>query len=259
MLNDGEGIADVSHAPTWNRGLSRTHFSNRAFICRGGIPAAQRQETVNRSRCQQPFKLKREFRLILIERETDLEAPMSSEFSAEFQDNSAAVFEDMNPIFEEIGQVKSIRDSLTKVTAELGRIAREVPAINAYFRVRIQQAIEETQAAVEQQAQARLEQEVDRTRELVRQMVTDELQSQLQAEVSRLKSEFQREMQTVSAHWQAERARLNEEVAQSRRAASRVLRNTLEEFRRFESFVRTFDDGLAEQSDTPPSASSASA
>jgi hypothetical protein len=94
--------------------------------------------------------------------------------------------------------------------AELDRIAQDIQLrLEEDFEIRVQAAVREAEAATQRMAEVQLQQALGEVREQVRRQVTDELQAQfantLEENTARLRAE-----------WDAERARLAEQLEESR-------------------------------------------
>lgn len=98
---------------------------------------------------------------------------------------------------EENREVSTVMETVSKVTAEMTRVTSEVQDLGIHFRLRLQQAVEETQSLVEERCRTEREIAVDQTRQVVRHQVTEELKDQFELELIRLRRDNEMEQRSA--------------------------------------------------------------
>jgi hypothetical protein len=151
-----------------------------------------------------------------------------------------------------MSQTVVILESLNKVMTEMGQIASEVRELNTHYRARLQQAVEETKTQLEQRYKTQLERALEYNKEMTRQLVTEEIRSQFEAESRRLRENFQHQFEVAAANWQAERATLKAEISSSQKASLTVFTVIQDEIKKFESFIRESNSKLTSVETTVP-------
>ena|ERR1700733_14562429 len=107
-----------------------------------------------------------------------------------------------------------VLEALSTVAALLDRSIREVQSLDSDFHSRILQAVHETEASLQSQAEQHLEHALSETRTQLEERFNNtlvEMSAEWEAERIRLDGEVNRLTQ-ASAQWEAERARLNGEI-----------------------------------------------
>jgi iron-sulfur cluster repair protein YtfE (RIC family) len=164
---------------------------------------------------------------------------------------------------------ETFREPLSNLAVDLTRVSAELHSINAGFQAHLLQALGEMQRAMQKESQARLEREIQATRQQVAKSLQTEFQNRLAQEVqatrdemtSRLETEFQtrlereieatreqllprvtdvqKEITRVAAQLEAVTTEIVQMLDDPNAELSRVMRKKAEE-----SILRSYLDGL---------------